>query len=54
VRALGLTAQEIATQLRAAYQGIEVLETSIDLETYEVIVQLDDASKDELADSDLT
>ena len=50
--ALGLTAQEIATQLRAAYQGIEVLETSINLETYEVIVQLDDASKDELADFD--
>ncbi|MCK4841881.1 MAG: efflux RND transporter permease subunit [Methylococcales bacterium] len=50
--ALGLTAQEIATQLRAAYQGIEVLETSIDLETYEVIVKLDDASKDELADFD--
>ncbi len=50
--AIGLTAQEIATQLRAAYQGIEVLETSIDLETYEVIVKLDDASKDELADFD--
>ncbi len=50
--ALGLTAQEIAAQLRAAYQGIEVLETSIDLETYEVIVKLDDASKDELTDFD--
>lgn len=50
--ALGLTAQEIATQLRAAYQGIEVLETSIDLETYEVIIKLDDASKDELGDFD--
>ncbi|TXL21196.1 hypothetical protein BMR03_13645 [Methylococcaceae bacterium HT2] len=50
--ALGLTAQEIAAQLRAAYQGIEVLETSIDLETYEVIVKLDDASRDELADFD--
>ncbi|RLA16873.1 MAG: AcrB/AcrD/AcrF family protein, partial [Gammaproteobacteria bacterium] len=50
--ALGLTAQEIAAQLRAAYQGIEVLETAIDLETYEVIVKLDDASKDELADFD--
>ncbi|WP_428355090.1 efflux RND transporter permease subunit [Methyloprofundus sp.] len=50
--ALGLTAQEIATQLRAAYQGIEVLESAIDLETYEVIVKLDDASKDELADFD--
>lgn len=50
--ALGLTAQEIAAQLRAAYQGIEVLETSIDLETYEVVVKLDDLSKDELADFD--
>jgi len=50
--ALGLTAQEIAAQLRAAFQGIEVLETSIDLETYEVVVILDDASKDELADFD--
>ena len=50
--ALGLTSQEIATQLRAAYQGIEVLETAINLETYEVIVKLDDASKDELSDFD--
>ena len=50
--ALGLTSQEIAAQLRAAYQGIEVLETSINLETYEVIVKLDDASKDELSDFD--
>ncbi len=50
--ALGLTAQEIALQLRAAYQGIEVLETSIDLETYEIIIKLEDASKDKLADFD--
>ena len=50
--ALGLTAHEIARQLRAAYQGIEVLETSIDLEIYEVIVKLADTSKNELADFD--
>ncbi|NOQ13175.1 MAG: MMPL family transporter [Methyloprofundus sp.] len=50
--ALGLTSQEIAAQLRAAYQGIEVLETAIDLETYEVVVELAEASKDELADFD--
>ncbi|BCG63951.1 MAG: hypothetical protein methR_P1703 [Methyloprofundus sp.] len=50
--ALGITAQEIASQLRAAYQGIEVLETAIGLETYEVIVKLDDTSKNSLADFD--
>ena len=49
---LGLTSQEIAFQLRAAYQGIEVLETAVELETYEVIVKLDDLSKDELVDFD--
>ena len=49
---MGVDTQTIATQLRAAYQGVEVLETSVDLETYEVTVLLDDKSKDELADFD--
>ena len=49
---LGLDAQTIASQLRAAYQGSKVIESSIDLETYEVSVILDDKSKDELADFD--
>ncbi len=50
--ALGVTAQTIAVQLRAAYQGIEVVETSVGLETYEVVVILDEQSRDELADFD--
>lgn len=50
--ALELNAQTIAVQLRAAYQGIEVLETSVGLETYEVVVILDEQSRDELADFD--
>jgi len=50
--ALGLNAQSIAGQLRAAYQGSKVVESTVGLETYEVIVSLDDASKDELADFD--
>ena len=50
--AIGLDAQTIAEQLRAAYQGVEVLETTINLETYEVIVILADKSRDELSDFD--
>ncbi len=50
--ALGVDAQSVASQLRAAYQGAKVIESSIGLETYEVSVMLDDASKDELADFD--
>ena len=50
--ALGLDARTVAAQLRAAYQGVEVLETTVNLETYEVTVQLADESKDELADFD--
>ena len=49
---IGVDAQTIATQLRTAYQGTEILETSVDLETYEVTVLLDDESTDELADFD--
>jgi len=50
--ALGINAHTIALQLRAAYQGIEVLETSVGLETFEVVVILDEQSRDELADFD--
>lgn len=50
--ALGLDAQNIAAQLRAAYQGVEILETTVDLETYEVVVILADESRDELSDFD--
>ncbi|WP_261843315.1 efflux RND transporter permease subunit [Aliamphritea ceti] len=49
---LGMTAQSIAVQLRAAFQGSKVIESSIGLESYEVIVELDEASRDELADFD--
>ncbi|MEE9398350.1 MAG: efflux RND transporter permease subunit [Methylococcales bacterium] len=50
--ALGLDAKNIAAQLRAAYQGVEILETTIKLETYEVVVILADESRDELSDFD--
>lgn len=50
--ALGLDAYTIATQLRAAYQGIEILETNVGQETFEVVVILDEKSRDELADFD--
>ncbi|MEH6652223.1 MAG: efflux RND transporter permease subunit [Motiliproteus sp.] len=49
---LGMTAQTISSQLRAAYQGVKVIESSIGLESYDVVVELDDASKNELADFD--
>jgi len=50
--ALGLNAQTIANQLRSAYQGSKVVESTIGLETFEVVVSLDEASTDELADFD--
>lgn len=50
--ALGMDAHTIAAQLRAAYQGVEVLETTVNLETYEVIVILAEESRDELSDFD--
>ncbi len=50
---LGLDALTIASQLRAAYQGVDVLETTVNLETYEITVILDDDSRDELADFDV-
>ncbi len=45
---LGLNAQTIATQLRAAYQGAKATELNIGAENYEVIVELDTASRSDL------
>lgn len=45
---LGLNAQTIATQLRAAYQGAKATELNIGAENYEVIVELDAASRSDL------
>ena len=50
--ALGVDAQTIANQLRAAFQGIKVLETNVDLETFEVTVMLAKSSRDEFIDFD--
>ncbi len=49
---LGINAQTIAAQLRAGFQGSDVIETSVGQEVYSVVVELDEASKDELADFD--
>ncbi len=49
---LGMNAQTIASQLRAAFQGFTVVETTIGQETYDIAVSLDDASKDSLGDFD--
>ncbi|UZE96376.1 efflux RND transporter permease subunit [Alkalimarinus alittae] len=49
---LGIDAQTVASQLRAAYHGAKVIDSTVGLETYEVSVMLDEASKDELADFD--
>ena len=49
---LGLTAQAIAGQLRAGFQGIKVLETNLNLATYEVTVKLAQNSRNEFIDFD--
>ena len=49
---LGIDAQTIANQLRAAFQGIKVLETNVDLETFEVTVMLAEESRNEFIDFD--
>jgi multidrug efflux pump subunit AcrB len=49
---MGLTAQMIASQMRAGFQGIKVLETNLDLETFEVTVKLAKSSRDEFIDFD--
>jgi multidrug efflux pump subunit AcrB len=50
--ALGLDAQTIANQLRASFQGIKVLETNSELDTFEVTVILAESSRDEFSDFD--
>lgn len=49
---LGIDATTIASQLRAAFQGIKVVETNVGLETFEVSVMLDESSRDEFVDLD--
>ncbi|MCO7226193.1 efflux RND transporter permease subunit [Pleionea sp. CnH1-48] len=49
---LGIDADTIANQVRAAFQGLKVVETSVDLETYEVTVMLDPESRDSFEDFD--
>lgn len=49
---LGLNAQTISSQLRAAYQGSKVIETSVGLERYSLVVELADAPQDALAEFD--
>jgi len=50
--ALGFDAQTIANQLRASFQGIKVLETNSELDTFEVTVILAEESRDQFADFD--
>jgi len=49
---LGITAREIASQTRAAFQGMKVLETYIGLDTFEVTVKIADESRDQFVDFD--
>jgi len=49
---LGLDSQMIANQMRAAFQGIKVVETNVDLETFEVTVKLAEQSRDDFQDFD--
>ena len=49
---LGIDAQTIASQMRSAFQGTKVLETNVGLNTFEVTVKLDAASRDEFQDFD--
>jgi len=49
---LGIDSQNIASQMRAAFQGVKVLETNVNLETFEVTVKLAKESRDEFIDFD--
>ncbi|MFT5719806.1 MAG: HAE1 family hydrophobic/amphiphilic exporter-1 [Motiliproteus sp.] len=49
---LGMTAQEVSSQLRAAFEGVKIIESRVGLESYDLVVELDDTSRDELADFD--
>jgi hydrophobic/amphiphilic exporter-1 (mainly G- bacteria), HAE1 family len=48
----GIDAQTIASQLRAAYQGVKIDDIQYENEDYEVQVMLDEQSKNSLADFD--
>jgi len=50
--ALGLDAQSVANQIRSAFQGAKIQETSVELETFEITVMLSDESRDEFIDFD--
>ncbi|MCP3674885.1 MAG: efflux RND transporter permease subunit, partial [Gammaproteobacteria bacterium] len=49
---LGLDSQMIAGQMRAAFQGMKIQETNVNLETFEVTVKLADESRDDFSDFD--
>ncbi|MDQ7048110.1 MAG: efflux RND transporter permease subunit [Enterobacterales bacterium] len=49
---LGFDSMAIASQMRSAFQGNKISQTSINLDTFEVTVKLDAASRDEFIDFD--
>jgi len=49
---LGIDSQTIANQMRAAFQGIKILETNVNLETFEVTVKLAEESRNDYLDFD--
>lgn len=49
---LGITALDIASQTRAAFQGNKILDTYVGLDTFEVTVKIADESRDEFIDFD--
>ena len=49
---LGIDAQTIASQTRAAFQGVKALETNVGLESFEVTVKLSPESRDGFQDFD--
>ncbi|WP_163831962.1 efflux RND transporter permease subunit [Spartinivicinus ruber] len=52
VLGIGINAQDLSQQLRAAYQGVKVDEVQYENETYEIKVMLADESKNTLTDFD--
>ncbi|ARU58245.1 RND superfamily NFE family efflux transporter inner membrane pump subunit [Oleiphilus messinensis] len=49
---LGVNAETIGAQLRAAFQGVSVLETYVGLESFDLVVTLSEGAKANLADFD--
>jgi multidrug efflux pump subunit AcrB len=49
---LGLDAQSVAGQIRSAFQGSKIQETSVELETFEITLMLSRESRDEFIDFD--